>query len=149
MIDDINTYQINSDLSNCDCPSDLICLIKSYFYLHLSDLSALVVAAKNRDSVSIAYFECNHECHDLHRVVSSVDIISHKEIVCVWELSAYFEQLDQIVELSMDVATDGHWGANVDHVRLVGQNFFSFTAQVCDLGLRERLAGHEDLNLSV
>ena len=135
MIDDINTYQINSDLSNCDCPSDLIYLVKSYLYLHLCDLSALMISAKNRDSVSVAYFECYHKCHDLHRVVSSVYIVSHEEIVCVWELATDFEQLDQIVELSVDVSTDGHWGAYVDHVRLVGQDFFSFTAQVCDFGL--------------
>ena len=122
MIDDINTHQINSDLSNCDCPSDLICLIKSYLYLHLCDLSALVVAAKNRDSVSIAYFECNHECHDLHRVVSSVDVVPHEQVVCVGRLSPNTEELHQVVELAMHVPTYCHWTLDFLNVGLFCKN---------------------------
>ena len=119
MTDDMYTYQINSDLSRCNCLSDLICLDKSYLYLHLRDLSAFMIAAKNRDSISIAYFECHHKRHDLYRVVSSVNIVTHEEIVCIWELAADLEQLDQIVELTVNVAADCHWSAYVDNVRLV------------------------------
>ena len=56
----------------------------------------------------VAYLESNQECDGLHTVVSSVNIISHEEIVGVGALPSDPEQLHQVVKLTVDVATDRH-----------------------------------------
>ena len=61
--------------------------------INLSDLSWFVIAAKNGQPVTITEFQCDELCYGLHRVVSSVDIVAHEEIVCVWWISADSKQL--------------------------------------------------------
>lgn len=65
--------------------------------IDLSDLPALVVSTKNRDSVSVAKFESDQQRHGLYRVVTSIDVITHEEVVCVWRVSADPEQFTEVV----------------------------------------------------
>ena len=44
----------------------------------------------------------------LQAVVPSVHKVPHEEVVCVWDISSYFEQLLEIIELTMNVATHCH-----------------------------------------
>ena len=85
-------------------------------YLHLGDLSALVITPKNCDSVFKAHFEGNEERHCLYRVIATIDVITHEEIVRVGRLTTDFKQLAKIVELSMDITTNGYWGAHLLHI---------------------------------
>ena len=39
-------------------------------------------------------------------VVASVNIVAHEEIICVRALSTYLEKFHQVIELTMDIATD-------------------------------------------
>jgi len=71
-----------------------------------------VISAKNGDAVRIADFEANEEGDCLDRVVASVDVVAHEEVVVIWQLSADLEELFKIVELTMDVTANGDWGAN-------------------------------------
>lgn len=59
--------------------------------IYLSDLSAFVISSENGDSVLEAALECNKEGDGLHRVVSSVHIVSHEQVVSLWRLSSNFE----------------------------------------------------------
>ena len=36
----------------------------------------------------------------------SIHEITHKEVVCVWTLASHFEQLLQVIELSVNVSTN-------------------------------------------
>lgn len=85
-------------------------------YLHLSDLSGLVVTSEDGDSILEADLKGHQEGHGLDRVVSSINVVAHEEVVGVWELSANHEELTQIMELAVDVTTDGHWSDHVLHV---------------------------------
>lgn len=49
----------------------------------LSDLSALVVASEDGHSVLESDFETHEQSDCLHRVVASVHIVSHEQIVSV------------------------------------------------------------------
>ena len=51
--------------------------------IHLRDLPRFVVSAQDRHAVAIAQFESNEKRDSLNRVVSSVDIITHEEVVRV------------------------------------------------------------------
>lgn len=52
--------------------------------LHLGDLSALMVSSQDGESVSIPDLEGNQQGHCLNRVVASIHVVSHEQIVGLW-----------------------------------------------------------------
>ena len=60
--------------------------------INLGDLLGLVVTSEDSDSVWVSDLEGNEKGDSLYGVVSSVDVISHEEIVVVWQLSSNFEE---------------------------------------------------------
>jgi len=115
----------------------------------LGDLLALVVTSENGDSVWVSNLENDEESDCLNRVVASIDVISHEEIVVVGELTTNFEKFFQIVELSVDISTDSHGGSNWLHVTLVDENLFGFLAKSLDAIFGEGLALAECFNLFI
>ena len=74
----------------------------------LGDLPGLVVTADQINSVWVAHLERQQQEECLHAVEASVHKVPHEEVVCVWDISSYFEQLLEIIELTMNVAADCH-----------------------------------------
>ena len=72
----------------------------------MGDLSALVIPAEDCDSVAVPDFECHQESDRLHRVVPSINIVSHEQVVGVGTVAAYSEQLQKILKLPVNVAAD-------------------------------------------
>lgn len=117
--------------------------------VYLSDLSALVISSKDGDSISKTHLEGNKEGHSLHRVVATIDVISHEEIVSVGRAATDLEELAQVVELTVDITTNCYRGTNFLHIRFVNQNFFGLFTKFNDLTLGERLAIKEILDLAL
>ena len=84
--------------------------------VYLSDLSRLVVSSEDSKSVLIADFKSDEQGYGLDRVVSSVDVVTHEEVVGIGRVSTNLEELTQVVELTVDVAADGHGRANLAHI---------------------------------
>lgn len=72
---------------------------------YLGDLTAFVVASQNSHTVLVADFEGNQERHRLDRVVATVNVISHKQVVGVGRIAANAKQLHQVMKLPMDIST--------------------------------------------
>ena len=45
-------------------------------------------------------------------MITSINIISHKQKICIWSIPAYSEDFKQISELSVNITTDGEWSSN-------------------------------------
>ena len=84
--------------------------------LHLGDLTRLVVAPQDSDSVLIAHLECDEQSDCLDTIVAAIDVVAHKEVVCVGRLASNLEKLAQIMELAMNVAANSHWRTHLLHV---------------------------------
>jgi len=84
-----------------------------------------VIATENSETILITHFQSDKQGDGLHWVVATVNVISHEEVVGVWGLAANFEQFTQVVELSVNVATNGHWCFHLRHIWLVDKDFFS------------------------
>ena len=54
----------------------------------------------------MCYLQCQQQEERLNTVESSVDKVAHEEIVCVGDVTADFEQLLEVVELTVNVAAD-------------------------------------------
>ena len=78
-----------------------------------------MITSKNGDTVLEAHLKGDQERDSLDRVVASVDVVTHEQVVGVRGLSSNLEKLAQIVELTVNVTADGHWGTDLLHVRLV------------------------------
>ncbi|KAH3671911.1 hypothetical protein OGAPHI_000097 [Ogataea philodendri] len=89
-----------------------------------------MISSKNSDSSWIPNFHSHQVADRLHRVVSSVDVISHEQIVCVWARPSDFEQLHQIVELAVNISTYSDWHLHGLDVLLVLDNFDCHSAQL-------------------
>ena len=70
----------------------------------LRDLARLVVAPDERDAVRISHFEGKQKQEGLDAVESPVDKVAHEEVVCVGHVAAHFEQLLEVVKLSVNVS---------------------------------------------
>ena len=88
-------------------------------YLHLSDLSALVVSSEDSKSVFEANFKGNEKGHSFNRVVTTVDIVAHEQVISIGRLATNLEQLSEIMELSMDISANCDWCTNLLDVRFI------------------------------
>lgn len=77
--------------------------------VHLGDLPGLVVAADQVDSIWVAHLERQQQQEGLHTVEASVHKVAHEQVVCVRHIASDFKQLLEIIELTMNVTTNGDW----------------------------------------
>ena len=92
--------------------------------LHLGDLSALVVASEDGKSILEADLQCDEKSYSLDRVVATVDVIAHEQVVRVGWLSTNFEELSKVMELAVDVSADGDRSTHLLDVGLINKDFF-------------------------
>lgn len=57
---------------------------------------------------------------------------AEEEVICIRAPAANFEYLNQVVELSVDVADDGDGGAHVHHIALAHQQLLGLGAYCLD-----------------
>lgn len=55
---------------------------------------------------------------------TSIDIVSHEEIIGLWDLSSDLEELQQILELAMDVSTNNDWSTNRNNIGFILEYLF-------------------------
>ena len=56
--------------------------------INLGDLATLVVSPQNGDTASVSDFQSDEQRNSLERVISSIDIITHKHIIRFGTLAA-------------------------------------------------------------
>lgn len=68
------------------------------------------------------YLKRDQERNCLHRVVASVNIVSHEEVVSVWRLPSDLKQLHEVMKLTVDISTDCHRTSHLLHIGLLCQD---------------------------
>ena len=48
-----------------------------------------MVSSQNGQSVSVSYFQCDQQSHRLYRIVPSVYIVTHKQVVGIRGVPSY------------------------------------------------------------
>ena len=80
------------------------------------------------------YLESHEERDSLDTVVTSVNIVTHEEIVGVWRLASDPEQLHQIMELTVNISAHCHWTLDCLNIALLGQDLLRLLTQDLNLG---------------
>ena len=65
------------------------------------------------------YLQCHKKRHRLDRVVPTVHIVSHEEVVSIRAVSPNTEQLHQIMELTVDISTHRYWALDFLNIGLL------------------------------
>lgn len=98
--------------------------------IDLSNLPTFVVSSQNGNSIFVPYFEGDEECYSLNWVIPSIDIIAHKQIVSIWAIASYFEELNQVMKLPMNVSTDCDWAPHRLHIDFLWEDFLRSFNQI-------------------
>ena len=65
-----------------------------------------MVSSDESNSFWVPYFQSKQEKEGFNTVITSIDEVSHKEIVGIWAFTTNFKEFFQIVELTMDVTAN-------------------------------------------
>lgn len=93
-----------------------------------------MIATNERDPVRIANFQAKKQQKRLERVEAAVDEIAHEEVICVWYVAAHAKELHQVMELAVNVTTDGDRRVDGNHIAFFDEQFSCFVAKLSDLG---------------
>lgn len=74
------------------------------------------------------------------RYCTSVDIITHEEIVALGYLSSNLEKLHQVMELPMDVSTHNDGSSDRYDIGLFCKDFLGLGGGVCTFSQRTRIS---------
>ena len=115
----------------------------------LRDLPRLVIAPDERDAIRITNFQGQQEQKGLYGVEAAIDKVAHEEVICIGDVAADFEELFEVVELSVDVAADGDGRVDALDVGLFNEDFPGFGAERLHLGLFDDFTSSQLFDLSV
>lgn len=90
--------------------------------IDLGDLSTLMVSSKNGNSISESNLEQYKKSYRLERIIASINIVSHKQVVGVRRKPSNSEEFHEIVILSMDVSANSDWRTYRLHIGFFRQN---------------------------
>ena len=151
VVDNSSEREVVEELSEVNPDIRVAILSKALIVeaVDLSNLSDLVVTSEDGNSVLEPHLQSDQERDSLDRVVATIDVITHEEVVGIWRLAANSKELFQIMELAMNVTADCDRGSNSLDVGLIDQDLLSLLAQGPDGFFRKRLALKEGLDLSI
>lgn len=99
---------------------DIVVFVLSHAFIIetiiLSNTPGFVVASKDSYSFFVSDLQAEKQTNSLDRVVTSINIISKKQVVSVGDTASNFEEFHEIVELSMNVSTDVDWCSHIDNI---------------------------------
>lgn len=99
----------------------------------LGDLATLVVSAEECHVLWVPRLEEHEERETLETVVATVNIVTHENVVGAGTLAALVEELKEVVELAVDVATDSDRGRDRLHIGLFDEDFLHIFAEQFEL----------------
>ena len=105
-----------------------------------SDTTGLVVTSEESDAVGVLELQAEEKLEGLDGVITAIDEVTHENVAGVGDLTTFFEELKKIVELTVNITADGHWGAHWLHIALFNQNLLDLLAEKTEVTLGEDAA---------
>jgi len=76
--------------------------------IDLCNLTRFVVATEDGNALGVSDFESNQESDCLYGIITSINIVTHEEVVGVWIWPPDSEKLHQIMKLSVNISAYCH-----------------------------------------
>ncbi|WJX68050.1 hypothetical protein P8452_52461 [Trifolium repens] len=108
-----------------------------------------MISPQNGDTLTITHFKGDQKRYSFNRIIATINIISHKQVVCIWTLPSNAEKLCKIMELPMNITTDCNRTFYRLDIALFHQNLLCLVTQDPDLLFGQGFALHELSNLFI
>lgn len=100
-----------------------------------------MVASQDRDSLWVSNLQGYEQGDRLHRIISTIYIVAHEEVVGIRVRASDPEQLHQVVELTVDVTTHRYGAPLANSVNNVVVTYGITTRYIPLAGHSTRLEG--------
>jgi len=108
--------------------------------VELSNLSGFVISSKKGDSARVFYLEAKEKLDGLYGIIPSIDKVTNKDVAGVGDLATDSEEFEDIVKLSVDVATYADGGLDGLDVGFFSKDFLSKVTEKLVVTLRQALS---------
>ena len=106
----------------------------------LCNLARFVISSQDVHALGVADLVAEEKRDSFDRVVATIDVVTHEEIVRIgWEATD-LEQFHQIVELAVDIAANSNGGLDGVDIAFLAEDFTGFDTELVDLRFREGFA---------
>ena len=92
--------------------------------IDLSNLPRFMISAQNCYSFLEPNFQTNQKSNSLYWVISSINVVSHEQVVSVRRLAPDLEEFHQVVELPVNISANSDRTLHWLHIALLRKNFF-------------------------
>ena len=106
----------------------------------LGDSPEFMVSSNQENLTGILQFQQAQQRNCFHTMGSSVDVISKEEVICVWQFSSDFENLQDIEKLTMYISNNCDWQGDSFDIFLLYEDVLQLKAQDLNRLLIEDLA---------
>jgi len=96
-----------------------------------------VVASQKEEVFGILDLICHKEANDFEVLLSTIDVITQKQVVRLWWETADLKNSEQVDELAMDITCDDEWWIQLYKIRLPNKYLLGFLNEHLNLLLCE------------
>jgi len=91
--DDGGEGQVVKEFSECFPDVSITVLSQALIIetIDLNNLSKLIITSKNNESIKITNLKNNKKNNNLHKIISSINIITHKKIISVGTFTSHLK----------------------------------------------------------
>jgi len=97
----------------------------------------LVVSSQQEEVFRVFNFVGQKKANGLKRLLTSIHIVSQKQVVCFWRETSILKKSEEIVVLAVNVSTNLDWSFEFKKNRLIDENISGLNAETSDLLLCE------------
>ena len=91
-----------------------------------------MVSSQKSDSIFVSNFQGQQQQKGFNAVFSSVNVISHENVIRVRRESTNFEEFKEVIELTVDIAANGDWWWDFDDVGFFAKDLLGLFAEFLD-----------------
>ena len=81
-----------------------------------------MISAQNCYSVLEPHFQTNQKSDSLDRVIPSIDVVSHEQVVSVRRFASDLEEFHEVVELPVNISANSDRTLHWLHIALLRKN---------------------------
>ena len=89
-----------------------------------------MISSDKGDAVWVSYFQREQQQKCLHTVETSINKVTHEEVISAWTVSTDLEEFHQIEKLTVYVATNRDRRVDTMYVRLFDQDVLRHVAKL-------------------
>lgn len=94
--------------------------------IDLRNSPRLMIAPCEMNTLRISNLQSHKQRYSFHWIISSIDKVTHKQVVSERHVSSYRKELNEVVQLSVNVSTNSNWYLDWSRICLLQEDSSGF-----------------------